>query len=188
MGVVAWPRPACHRSGPCTNQQELQPGWRNLRLSPPYQPPDPVLACVSMCSRLMQSVSHLSWALVCTYGSCSLTRPTHPPTQATCMLTGAATVSSLTCSQPWFSCTPAGVAAQQRSAHSFATRPRPHPRSCALQRVRWSSLKLLAPSWHLLVNAVAEPSQSMLVLALARASRCSSQTAQPYPKPSSHVG
>lgn len=145
MGVVAWPRPACHRSGPCTNQQELQPGWRNLRLSPPDQPPDPVLACVSMCSRLVQSVSHLSWALVCTCGSCSLTRPTHPPTQATCMLTGAATVSSLTCSQPWLSCTPAGGASWQRSAHCFPTRSTPSPRSCTFPGLLGSSLTRLTP-------------------------------------------
>lgn len=84
---------------------------------------------------------HPQQAFVYTYVCCNLAPP-HSTNQSTHMPTDAATLSSMTQPQPWFTCSPIGAAVQQRSAHSFHTRPSPSRESCTFQGILWSRLSL----------------------------------------------
>lgn len=84
--------------------------------------------------------------------------------QFTHMPTSASPLSSLVYPQPWMSCSPAGDAVQQRSAHSFPSR---HTNSVRYWGTAVQSDMTYTQSQPLPLAAVAKPRQLVLFLALA---------------------
>lgn len=138
---VLGPSPACHRYDPCIHLQELPSNMATLKN--PYET-QPTLVLkhanieqVSPTHTTSQPGSHTH------HGYCSLVlltppnEPVHTYADRCCHLGQPGLL------QACFSRTPAGSAAQQRSANSFPTRPT--PRSCTFRGVLRYLMTGLAP-------------------------------------------